>query len=133
MSADYIRKQRDEWLRQSDYDLETAKVMYDTGRYIYCVFMCHLSLEKALKGIYLENTGEVAPKVHNLLYLIEKTGIKLTDDWYQFLFQLNNASLPTRYPQSLENAIKEFGKTKTIDVLDKTTKIQTWIKSQLKK
>lgn len=41
-----------EWLRQADYDMETAEAMFESGRYIYAVFMCHLSLEKALKGLY---------------------------------------------------------------------------------
>ena len=40
-----------EWLRQADYDLETAQYMLAGGRYIYAVFMCHLSAEKALKGL----------------------------------------------------------------------------------
>ena len=38
-----------EWLKQVEYDFKTAEVMLKGGRYIYCVFMCHLSLEKMLK------------------------------------------------------------------------------------
>jgi HEPN domain-containing protein len=41
-----------EWFKQADYDLETAEAMFITGRYIYTVFMCHLSIEKELKGLY---------------------------------------------------------------------------------
>ncbi len=40
-----------EWFFQSDYDLETAKDMFKSGRNVYCIFMCHLSIEKALKGL----------------------------------------------------------------------------------
>lgn len=43
-----------EWYFQSDYDLETASDMYNSGRNIYCIFMCHLSLEKALKGLFIK-------------------------------------------------------------------------------
>jgi HEPN domain-containing protein len=32
--------------------LGTAEAMFDAGRYIYTVFMWHLSIEKALKGLY---------------------------------------------------------------------------------
>lgn len=38
------------WIAMADYDLETAKHMLKTGRYIYVVFMCHLSLEKMIKA-----------------------------------------------------------------------------------
>jgi HEPN domain-containing protein len=34
-----------EWVRQSDYDLDTAKFMHKGGRYAYAVFMCHLAAE----------------------------------------------------------------------------------------
>jgi HEPN domain-containing protein len=45
-------KTSEEWFRQAEYDLGTAEAMFDAGRYIYTVFMCHLSIEKALKGLY---------------------------------------------------------------------------------
>ncbi|MBE0638943.1 MAG: HEPN domain-containing protein [Bacteroidales bacterium] len=43
-----------EWFFQSDYDLETAEDMFESGRMVYCIFMCHLSLEKALKGLFMK-------------------------------------------------------------------------------
>jgi len=46
-----------EWYFQSDYDLETAVDMFKSGRMVYCIFMCHLSLEKALKGLLSKRTG----------------------------------------------------------------------------
>lgn len=36
-----------EWLKQADYDMETADIMFANGRYFYAVFMCHLAIEKA--------------------------------------------------------------------------------------
>jgi HEPN domain-containing protein len=40
----------EEWLRQVDCDMETADSMFAGGRYFYAVVMCHLSIEKFLKG-----------------------------------------------------------------------------------
>jgi HEPN domain-containing protein len=40
----------EEWLRQADYDMDTADHMFGGGRYFYAVFMRHRSIEKALKG-----------------------------------------------------------------------------------
>ena len=34
------------WVEMSDYDLETAKAMQETGRYLYVGFMCHQTIEK---------------------------------------------------------------------------------------
>ncbi len=41
-----------EWLTQADYDLDTAQDMLDKGRNFYAVFMAHLAIEKALKGLF---------------------------------------------------------------------------------
>ena len=48
-----------EWYFQSDYDLETAVDMLKTGRNVYCIFMCHLCLEKALKVYYLRKPASI--------------------------------------------------------------------------
>lgn len=44
-------KRAQEWLRQSLYDMKTAEAMFIGKRYIYAVFMCHLSIEKVLKWL----------------------------------------------------------------------------------
>ena len=63
----------EEWLKQADYDMDTADAMFRSGRYFYAVFMCHLSIEKSLKGLYSKELAEVPPKTHNLLYLLKKS------------------------------------------------------------
>jgi HEPN domain-containing protein len=65
-----------EWLRQAEYDLETATFMFNGARYFYAVFMCHLAIEKALKGLYFERRRQLPPKVHNLVYLVKETGVR---------------------------------------------------------
>ena len=40
------------WLDLADYDLETAKAMLNSGRFLYVGFMCHQTIEKALKAMY---------------------------------------------------------------------------------
>ena len=90
-----------EWLKQAEYDMETAEYMFDGGRYFYTVFMCHLSIEKALKGLYQERLKEIPPKVHNLIYLIEKINLKLPNILYNVVYTLNRISVPTRYPEDL--------------------------------
>jgi HEPN domain-containing protein len=50
--ANAMERQTEEWLRQSDYDMETAEYMCQGGRHMYPVFICRLAIEKALKGLY---------------------------------------------------------------------------------
>lgn len=51
-----------EWLKQAEYDLGTAEAMFKSKRYIYTVFMCHLSIEKALKGLYGKEIKRISSK-----------------------------------------------------------------------
>ena len=57
------------WMKLAEYDLETAKVMLDGGRYLYVGFMCHQVIEKALKGYYVATLLEDPPFLHNLTIL----------------------------------------------------------------
>lgn len=120
-----------EWLRQADYDMDTAEFMFNGGRYIYAVFMCHLSIEKALKGIYQEKLAESPPKTHNLLYLMEKVRLQLSEDLYDSVFTLNRVSIPTRYPDNLERMLKDFNKERTQELLQKGREVLKWLKARL--
>lgn len=61
----------EEWFFQADYDLDTARYMLDGGRRFYAVFMAHLAVEKALRGVYQHRLKVAPPKTHDLLLLIE--------------------------------------------------------------
>lgn len=121
----------EEWFFQSDYDLETAEAMYITHRYIYCIFMCHLSIEKALKAIFVKQTSALFPaKIHNLLYFVDKINIELNDIDFEFVTTLDKISVPTRYPESLRKMIAIYNQKDTLEILEKTKNLQSWLKQQ---
>jgi len=108
-----MAKPPEEWLAQARYDMDTAAYMFRGGRYMYTVFMCHLALEKALKGLYAEQLGKEPPKTHNLLYLIEKMKLKLSEELQGFITTLNRVSVPTRYPDDLQRILKDYNRKRT--------------------
>ena len=120
----------EEWYFQSDYDLETAFDMFKSGRYVYSIFMCHLSLEKVLKGLLVKTKGEYPSKSHSLIYFVEKLELKMEDSTYEFLFMLNKISVPTRYPEDLRKLVAAYSKERTDNILNRTKEIQLWIKQQ---
>ena len=120
----------DEWYFQSDYDLETAVDMFKSGRNVYCIFMCHLSLEKALKGLLIKRTEEFPSKTHSLIYFADKLGLDMSDSNYEFLFMLNKISVPTRYPEDLRKLFLTYSKERTESILNQTKEVQLWIKQQ---
>jgi HEPN domain-containing protein len=68
--TELIRK----WLDRVDYDMDTARAMLQTGRYIYVVFMCQQSVEKCLKAFLIHKGMDVVP-IHNLRRLCDLSGL----------------------------------------------------------
>ena len=123
----------EEWIKQADYDMDTAQAMFDACRYCYAVFMCHLALEKALKALYLQKTGEAPPKTHNLVFLAEKAELSLSEADADFVFEINRVSLLTRYPEEIDKLQQEFPKSKTQTILLRGRQVLQWLKEKQKK
>ena len=121
----------EEWFKQAEYDLETAKAMFSTDRFIYTVFMCHLTIEKALKGLYTKKFKSNAPKTHDLIYLVKKIELELLPSYLDFLETLNDLSVPTRYPDDLERLLNQYRREKTEEILLKTEELFLWIRGNL--
>jgi HEPN domain-containing protein len=120
-----------EWLRQADYDLDTAEVMLHSGRHFYAVFMCHLAIEKALKGLYVKTLAETPPKTHNLLYLLNKIGERPEQELEKFITKLNVASVATRYPDDLAKLQAAYTAEITTEMIEKSKDVLQWVKTQL--
>lgn len=68
------------WRELSDYDIITAKHMFETKRYPYCLFLCHLSIEKILKSLIVKQTKKYSPYTHNLVDLAKRININFSND-----------------------------------------------------
>jgi len=119
-----------EWLEQAEYDLETANDMFKAGRHIYVVFMCHLSLEKGLKGIYAAKVGGTPPRTHSLITLVKAAGVSPPPQVARFLVALDQASVPTRYPEDLRAAQRTYDRSRAAEVLASTRETLEWIRNQ---
>lgn len=126
-----MEKRTEEWLRQADYDIDTAEYMHQGGRYLHAVFMCHLAVEKALKGLYFERRNQFPPKSLSLIYLLNEVGVNLPENLGRFVVRLSEASIPTRYPENLSNVQKEFTERIVKDILAGGKEVILWIRAQL--
>ncbi|MEW6085685.1 MAG: HEPN domain-containing protein [Chloroflexota bacterium] len=123
-----MRKDTANWIALTDYDLETARHMLVTGRYLYVVFLCHLALEKILKAHVAEVTQELPIKTHDLIYLVKKSELQLSQPHLDFIGKINTASIPTRYPDDLQRSLKEYTESVAKEYLTQTTEIVQWLK-----
>ncbi len=125
-------KQIEYWLKASNLDLQTALDLFNSGKNLhFCLFMCHLSIEKLLKALVVKASNDFPPKSHNLLRLAEIANITLKDNKVEFLEELNQFQLSTRYPDEKFTiytlATKEF----TEDKLIRVKELHKWLISMI--
>jgi HEPN domain-containing protein len=86
------------WVERSQYDLDSAKVMLDAGRYLYVAYMCQQAIEKILKAM-IANQGKENFPIHNLNRLAELASIRkeLTSEQFNFLAELTPYHIEARY------------------------------------
>lgn len=123
-------KDPQEWLKQSNNDIRAADIMFRNRQNIYAIFMAHLSIEKSLKGIYAIKKGKDAPKVHNLILLIETTELDMPDNLYEFVVEINRLSIVTRYPDDLKRMSREYNRTVVDGMIKKCREVLKWLKKQ---
>jgi len=126
------RKAINYWFNMADYDLKTAQVMLDGGRYLYVGFMCHQVIEKALKGLYIKQHNKIPPYTHNLLTLCADLNLDLTKEHQDFFIKLNPLNIRARYPEMKEKLGKAINKKKACLLLEKTRSAYKWLKSKKK-
>ncbi len=121
------------WVELSDYDLETAEAMLRSKRFLYVGFMCHQTIEKAFKAYFTMLKSDVAPYSHSLSYLAKKGDFYelFSEEQKDFIDQIEPLNIETRYPSHKESLLRSLTEKKCEEIIEKTKRIQEWIKEKL--
>jgi HEPN domain-containing protein len=116
------------WVERAEYDLETAKSMLDTGRFLYVGYMCQQAVEKVLKGIIAQQNKENLP-IHNLNRLAQVAGIEndLNAGQFNFLAELTPYCIEARYGDYRESLSEIINEQRAREVYAKTQEIFQWL------
>lgn len=118
------------WRQSSDEDWEVAQELVTNGRTRHGLFFAHLALEKLLKALVCQHTHAIPPKTHNLLLLLGKTDLNLTNEQKLFLARFDQYQIEGRYPEMLPIApTQEKAMQEVIAAQD----ILLWLKQKLPK
>ncbi|MCM8774708.1 MAG: HEPN domain-containing protein [Candidatus Omnitrophica bacterium] len=86
------------WVKTSRQDYGKIIGLFNLKRYPDCLFYGHMVLEKILKALVVQNKNKHPEPIHNLLVLLEETGIKLEKEEIEFLAEVNKFNIRARYP-----------------------------------
>ncbi|MDR2825353.1 MAG: HEPN domain-containing protein [Deltaproteobacteria bacterium] len=120
------------WIEVAEYDMETARAMLESKRFLYVGFMCHQAIEKGFKAV-IAKSGIMPPKIHNLDRLSEQGGLSPMLDARQqaLLDTLAPLNIESRYPEYKERIAENLSEQTCNDIIAETKDFLSWIKSKL--
>lgn len=121
------------WIDLAEYDMETAKAMNMSKRFLYVGFMCHQVMEKILKAYFVKLNNENPPYTHNLTILAEKSNIyeQFSDEQKDFLDFLEPLNIEARYPTTKEKLLSILNHEKCSEIIIQTEGELRWIMKKL--
>jgi HEPN domain-containing protein len=121
------------WVDLSDYDLETAKAMLATKRYLYVAFMCHQVVEKIFKGALVKTKQDNPPYVHKLRLLAQQGNFyeNLSEGQKDFIAELEPMNIEARYTEYKDRLLKLLSQSKCEQIITQTEELQKWIKEKI--
>lgn len=79
--------------------METAQSLFDSGKYVWSLFIAHLALEKLLKAFWVRNNeSNFPPKTHDLNKIVTGTDLVFSDIEKEFFTDVTSFNLEVRYP-----------------------------------
>ncbi len=121
----------EQWADRARYDLETARAMLDSERFLYVLFCCQQAIEKMLKGVIAARTGELPPRLHNLMQLAKHVGVKPEVSQARLMRELSEYYFQSRYPDTMEAAFSDVSAETAREALDQTEAVVQWLSSIL--
>ena len=121
------------WIERVAYDMDTAKAMLQTRRWIYAIFMCQQSLEKCFKALLAYQEKEIVP-IHNLRRLAEIASVikDLNDSTLMKLDFLSNYYINARYKEDLQQLSKGITETTAENFIQFSEEMITWLYQKMK-
>lgn len=116
-------------------DLDVAQRLFDSPKpthrtYLLVLWHCHQAIEKMLKRIIIAKEKELL-KIHDLLKLVNLSEIDLSEEKKEFLKDLNEFYLRSRYPDLLYKPLPQPNKKFTQKYFNFTKKMFLWLKKQI--
>lgn len=121
------------WRQTADEDWQIANSLFKLKHYAACLFYCHLTLEKLLKGLVVLRTQDHAPYIHNLSRLSDVAGLVCTLQEKEELSVINQFNIAGRYDDIKLALHKKANAQYTKQYLKLTNKYYSWLKKLYQK
>lgn len=120
------------WVDTAKKDWRAVQNMYQSKDYLHALFFAHLVLEKLCKALWVKNNaGNTPPKIHNLVKLLNESGVQYSDEQLDFINIMNTFQLEGRYPDYTQRLYKTYKSKNTGEILKHVKQFIQWLRSKL--
>jgi HEPN domain-containing protein len=117
------------WRDGSADDLEAARTLLDAGKIRQAAFFVHLAIEKAIKACIVAATRDLAPRSHDLLFLMERMGVALAQSHRDFMGRVQMLLYGRQIPSEVP---PPPGAGAVAEDIKQAAETIRWLNSQLK-
>ncbi|UYZ62623.1 HEPN domain-containing protein [Hymenobacter weizhouensis] len=120
------------WVETCQEDWLSAHDLFQTKRFLQCLFFAHLTIEKLSKAHWVkDNSTDIPPRTHNILRLWQDTHLQPSADLENTAVELNNFQMDGRYQDYQRASYQRATEAFTRALLDDTDKLRQWLLSNL--
>ena len=123
----------DYWIELAIYDLDTAKAMLTTRRYLYVGFMCNQAIEKMLKAYYVFKNKKIPPYTHNMRRLATEANLykEMNEKQKDFIDDMIPFNIEGRYPEYKQMLYNTLKHSECEKLITETEEFMQWTKNKL--
>jgi len=126
-----MREEVENWWKQAERDLLSARNAFDSKDYYLVAFLCQQAVEKALKALYIEKKKETPGATHSLIFL--GRSVEIPERFHGALRRLSPDFVITRYPDAVHGLPYElYDEEIAGERLDLADEVMKWAKKELK-
>lgn len=120
------------WKETAESNWLAAHDLFGTGKYLECLFLAHLTIEKLSKALWVyNNAANIPPRTHNIIKLWQEANLSATTDQIALAARLNLYQLEGRYEDYQRTLYRTTTSQSTRDLLDEVTILRSWLLSKL--
>ena len=128
-----LKKIEEYWIESSQDAFDTAKTLFENNKFVYSMFFLHLSIEKMLKALFVNQNQDEAPFGHNLQNIASKIkNINFDKNTMELFAQITTFNIAGRYDDYKKNFYNICNLEFATNYLNKGKELLEWLKFQIK-
>lgn len=120
------------WVTSANEDWDVAQNLFKSAKYNHALFFLQLTLEKLIKAVHISRKDESPLYVHNLVLLVQKTGIRFSEEELSDLKEISSFNVSARYDSYKRDFYRKANREFATEWMKRSESLKVKLTSYLK-